>query len=591
MHSSSEASATSAILPARLPKGFELGDVVIDGWVRDGGMAAIYRAHRASDGTRVAFKLQLPSTAHLPEICDRFEREAQAMRRVAGDPHIVELFESDVLEDGRRYFVMEWIEGENLEEFLDFLRNQDQRFPVWHACIVGQQIAQGLATVHAQRLVHCDLKPANVMVGKGEQGQDRIQLVDFGIVADLGATDLYGAHHADDGEVMGTSAYMAPEQALGHRPEPSIDLFALGVVLYEALSGACIPPDGWTPETLPSLQTLRKGLPQALENLVRACMSSDPALRPRTAADVAAKLEIIGQQAALFAASAEEPPSRTGATVLTPKSDIAALEESAVRKGGTEVALTHEEAILQSGVISRPPSEVLAVRRSATAPAPVGTVAPLPLETVGPDPERQPIWRWWWVAVLVLLVGAGGAWVGMPGGEPREAKPGSGEAIAVTHPPSVAVAADPDVVDRVEPNPTAAASPDLGSGADSGSEAASPTKRDSPPTVPDQDPVANEDTAPKAAVPKAPKRPDKAACAAMRERATKSKAARDWNDVIAATRKSSCWPGKAKVERRRLQVKAYLELHRFADCVRKGGKSKDPKLKAHLDFCKRRLEQ
>ncbi|MCA9706387.1 MAG: serine/threonine protein kinase, partial [Myxococcales bacterium] len=355
MQSASEITATHT-LPARLPRGFELGDYVVDGWVRDGGMAAIYRAVRAVDGTRVALKLQLPSTAHRPEICARFDREAEAMRRIAGGPNVIELLDADVLEDGRRYFVMEWVAGEDLDELLDFRRNQDQRLSIEQACRIGRAIASGLATVHEHQLVHRDLKPANVMIGEMKDGAEVVKLVDFGIVADL-RPGAEGAEAPVDEEIMGTSAYMAPEQVAGEPPEPRIDLFALGVVLYEVLTGSCVPPDGWSPETLPGIETLRRGVPAELVELVRSCMSRDPAQRPDSAAVVAGALAEISLRVMAGEGgtpSSEEIPIRTGATEITPRAEVEGAEEPVVRTGETEVALTHQQVLSISGRVRAP---------------------------------------------------------------------------------------------------------------------------------------------------------------------------------------------------------------------------------------------
>src|SRR5262245_4971173 len=121
---------TEEALPVRLPRGFVLGRYVVEGWLRDGGMAAIHRARRIADEQLVAIKLQLPSAGYDPTAAERFDREAEMLRRAVDSQHVVDLFDAGELADGRRYLVMEWIEGENLEERLDSLRNMDQRLPL-----------------------------------------------------------------------------------------------------------------------------------------------------------------------------------------------------------------------------------------------------------------------------------------------------------------------------------------------------------------------------------------------------------------------------------------------------------------------------
>ncbi|MCX4247873.1 serine/threonine protein kinase [Paraliomyxa miuraensis] len=318
------------MLPARLPKGFELEGYVVDGWLRDGGMAAIYRARRSSDDRRVALKLQLPSTAHDEAIGARFDLEAELMRRTADGTHVVELLDAGVLDDGRRFLMMEWVDGEDLEELLDFSRNQDQRLSLTRACRIGRDIMRGLAELHGHGVVHLDLKPANVMVGHRDDGGDAVKLVDFGIAADLkekaaapAAGDAGGGKKKG---VMGTSAYMPPEQVAGEASNPSFDLYAWGVLMFEVLSGSCLPPDGWSVETLPRLETLRRGVPGELVGLVRSCMDGDPQRRPESAEGVVRALgriirmlESSGGQRAM---REEDVPVRTGGTQVAVRSEM-----------------------------------------------------------------------------------------------------------------------------------------------------------------------------------------------------------------------------------------------------------------------------
>lgn len=310
---------TRAMLPLRLPRGFVVGGYVIDGWLRDGGMAAIHRARRTSDERRVAIKLQLPGSTLATSLSERFDREAEVLRRAAGGRHVVDLLDSGRLDDGRRYLVLEWVEGENLEELLDALRNGDQRLPIARACRICRDVALGLAELHAQGVVHLDLKPANVMVRAGADGTDEIKLVDLGIAADLRepdgcASDMRGS------VLLGTSAYVAPEQLHGSPAAPSFDVYALGVLSFEVLSGSSAPPQQWMPEALPRLETLRHGVPTALAELVQACLQVDPRRRPASAQRVASELESIlgGLEREAGRGGAQEGRVRTGQTELAP---------------------------------------------------------------------------------------------------------------------------------------------------------------------------------------------------------------------------------------------------------------------------------
>ncbi len=308
------------VLPARLPRGFVLGDYVVDGWFRDGSMAAIYRAHRITDGRCAAVKLQLPSTVHDPVVGERFEREAEVLWRVRGSAYVAELLDLGMLDDGRRYLVTKWLDGEDLEELLDALHDQDHRLTVVRACRIACDVALGLAALHEHGVVHLDLEPAHVVVRWVEDGVDEVTLVDFGHAVDLtGAL----ADVAQDEAQGGIPAYLAPERARGGEPSASCDIYALGVMLFEMISGACLPSDGWSPETLPRLDALRHGVSPALAELVRACMSREVEQRPASARMVALVLDAVidaleaGASHGHGRASATPPQAlRTGDTLV-----------------------------------------------------------------------------------------------------------------------------------------------------------------------------------------------------------------------------------------------------------------------------------
>lgn len=573
-------------LPARLPKGFEIGGCVVDGWLRDGGMAAIYRGRRASDGRKVAIKLQLPSTAGDPKICAHFDLEGEAMRRVAKVPQVVEILDSGVLEDGRRYFVLEWVEGEDLEELIDVLRNRDRRLSVARACRIGEQIALGLAAMHEHDLVHRDLKPANVMVAGQDAHEDVVKLVDFGIVADL--RDGHDDEPAsNDGTVLGTSAYMPPEQLHGAPPTAGFDVFSLGVVLFEALSGNCVPPDGWTPESLPRVETLRRGIPDELSELVHGCIRSDPTERPTSAAALAEQLAEIAvaleqeQETAEAADSlvSQPIPIRTGGTELVPHADI--VEHAlAHAPGGTEVSLTHQEVLTSTG--ARAPLFV-----------PLPPAAEEPAEAPSSDGGGR---RRWLVigAAVTLLIGVGWAMRGPSEDGAAEgsamadrSKPGSGDTVN-EHGTAASDESSAAVADAGLPSPPVAATDDESSASDGGPAgdpaAAVPTVADAePPEEPEPD-------AREASKPSRPKGPSKEECEAMRNEAATSKKGRQWKAVLEATRKRACWSGSSRLERKRLRVEAFAELGEFSRCVKEGGGSSDREISARVKYCKKKVE-
>lgn len=520
---------TPSTLPARLPKGFVVGGYTVDRWVRDGGMAAIYRAYRASHAPRVALKLQLPSSANDPLMCERFDREAEVMRRAAGRRHVLGLLDAGVLDDGRRYLLMEWIEGENLDELLDALRNEDQRLSIARACRICRDVARGLAELHGLDVIHLDVKPANIMVRPGADGRDEIELVDFGIAADLreGATPI---DYVPSSAVLGTSAYMAPERVQGHAPDPSFDVYALGVVLFESISGSCAPPHGWTPTALPRLETLRHGVPQVLADLVVACMDADPQRRPASARLVATALEEIiraletGERGVV--ARPNEPLVRSGGTEVVPRSRVREGDERPVEPAetdGTEVALT---------------------------------------------PEPPPRARRRWVALggaASLLVA--GAW--MIHGQ-------GGRAAAVSGPQASM------------PTSHLAALHDRAGGTNEAGPGRAVVEHDGSASASPREPEVGPEG--KAGVASAAAASRRDPCRAKRAEAGHAKRERKWRDVLRLTAPSSCWAtGERRLQRKRLRVEAWAELHEYGRCVDEGGDSRDDVLRKRSKYCRTKL--
>jgi serine/threonine protein kinase len=634
-----------SVLPARLPKGFVVDEHVVDGWLRDGGMAAIYRAHRISDGRRVALKLQLPSTAHDQAIGERFEREAELMWRIRGSPHVVELLDVGVLDDGRRYLLMEWVEGEDLEDLLDFLRNQDERLSIPRACRIGRDVARGLAALHGHGVAHLDLKPANVMIGWGEDGGDVIELVDFGIAADLRDSTEPSSEIAG-GRLMGTSRYMSPQQARGLAPSPSFDVYALGVLLFESLSGSRVPPDGWTPETLPRVDALRKQVPTALAELVRACMDFDPERRPASATAVVEALD--GILARLDAAaevrtrSMEAITVRSGGTDIMPRSGVLEVSDGPelpeipaglpvwdelespsdepaelpelpevppVRTGSTEVTLRYEEVLSSCGIAPAPapaPAPAAVVFNPAWTPRqelPGPAVAMVPTVHVGPRaPQRERRGRWPWLqwavaaGVVVVLGGTAAAW--LPRGEqalgdeiPEMAAMGQPAAPSDRSEPRVEEQGDPSAMGdedgvSVPPAPkeeVVEPSPEPEPEPEQTKEVVEPSPE------PEPEPAA----APTDKARKAPRRaagPSAEACEALRTAATDAKKARAWSTVLQKTARRSCWTtSQQRLERSRLRVEAYAERGELRECVKEAGQSRDREIMDRAGFCKKSL--
>jgi serine/threonine protein kinase len=255
-----------------------------------GSMGTVHLGEDVVLGRRVAVKELTGPLAAQPEVRERFLREARALAQISS-PRVVQIY--DIYREGDRQFLsMELCEGEDLAARL----KKSGRLPAKEAARLGAQIAEALAAAHARGVVHRDLKPANVLFS----GSD-IKVADFGL-ARLGDSSMTGS-----GAVMGTPSYIAPEQARGAAVDARADLYALGCVLFEMLSGN--PPYRGTmqevlfshasPTPAPALDAAALGAPAGLCRLVAHLLAKDPKARPGSAAEV---VKALGPHAARVAA-------------------------------------------------------------------------------------------------------------------------------------------------------------------------------------------------------------------------------------------------------------------------------------------------
>ena len=287
-----------------------------------GGMAEVFRAHDEQLDREVAVKvfrtqIEEPGNAGTPE---RRERELRALAQLS-HPHLITLFDANAPGTSPSYLVTELVRGPSLAA-----RLAEGPLPEPLARSLGTQIADALGYVHALGMVHRDVKPANILLGSdGADGSDpetagvRARLADFGIVRLVDSARLTAADFT-----LGTASYLAPEQARGANVDQAADIYSLGLVLIEALTGRR-SFDGPMHEALAArlahAPEVPPGLPQPWPGLLTAMTSSDPALRP-SAAEVAA---VLRTDDPLPAPVAPAPPS-----VLTPLAVSAASMPSAI---------------------------------------------------------------------------------------------------------------------------------------------------------------------------------------------------------------------------------------------------------------------
>ncbi|MCC6645585.1 MAG: protein kinase [Polyangiaceae bacterium] len=195
----------------------------------EGGMGVVYEGENVRIKRRVAIKVLHPEIARKTDLVTRFEREAQAAARI-GSKHIVDVLDLGDLEDGSRFIVMEFLDGEALA---DRMQSRGLMSPA-RAALVSLQVLDGLRKAHEAGIVHRDMKPENVYITK-EGDYEVVKILDFGISKFTDSSSESGM--TQTGSVMGTPNYMAPEQARGKSVDHRADLYSLGVILYECVSG------------------------------------------------------------------------------------------------------------------------------------------------------------------------------------------------------------------------------------------------------------------------------------------------------------------------------------------------------------------
>jgi serine/threonine protein kinase len=294
----------------------------------EGAMGKVYEAQHIDIGRRVAIKVLHPSFHTSADLVERFRREARAASKI-GHANIVDVTDSGTTPDGAFYFVMEYLDGTDLEETID----RDGVLPVERALLITAQITRALEAAHAADVIHRDLKPANVMLVNRKGEDDFVKVLDFGISKDLelaAGGERVALTRPD--VAIGTPVYMAPEQAAGKPANALTDVYGVGGLLYEMLTGH--PPCAGTDamevlhrkanEDPAPIGSLRPELPPAVQRLVTRALSRTPRDRhPSMAAlkdDVLACLGVVDNAATGPAPAPTPPAPRLGATQLGPSS-------------------------------------------------------------------------------------------------------------------------------------------------------------------------------------------------------------------------------------------------------------------------------
>ena len=303
-----------------LASGTKLGLYEIQAPLGAGGMGEVYRATDTKLGRDVALKVLPAEMAGDPERLARFRREAKTLAQL-DHPNIVTIHSVEE-SDGIHFLTMQLVEGQPLDRLIP-----QGGLPVERIVEIASALGDALAAAHDKGIVHRDLKPANVMV----TSDGRVKVLDFGLAKDVrgfdpGNATMTSANRTEAGMVMGTPAYMSPEQTSGRPLDHRTDIFSLGIMLHEMATGRR-PFDGTSSaelisailrDTPPSVTDLRSDLPGDLARIVRRCLEKDPRHRLQTARDVSNE----------FRDMAREIPQKTGPARTSTAHAVAAVGQA-----------------------------------------------------------------------------------------------------------------------------------------------------------------------------------------------------------------------------------------------------------------------
>ena len=408
-------------LGLELAPGFVVGEYRVDKKIGEGGMGAVYSATHPMIGKRAAIKVISASLSSDASAVQRFVHEAQSVNQI-GHPNIVDVFAFGALPDGRNYFVMEYLQGQSLAD-----RLHKGQLPLGEAIEILDQVCDALEAAHEKQIVHRDLKPDYVYLAAVRGGRTMVKLLDFGIaklsVAD-GPGSQGGIAKTRTGMMMGTPGYISPEQARGKNVDHRTDIYALGAMAIEIVTGR---------------------LPFVADNamdIVLAHMVEPPPRASSVWADIPAKLDDV-----IYQMLDKDPAKRP--TLADARAVFAELVTSGLvtLAGGRGVAFGSSIGRIATPAAGTPIPAGLATGTSPAAAAPITS----PPVTAPDEPARKKK-TGLIVGVLagVVLLGGGGAFLAMQSGGDKK------ETVAQNTPPVDPVKEDPPKTDppKVDPPQT-----------------------------------------------------------------------------------------------------------------------------------------
>ena len=379
---------TGALLGGRYRVGEMLGQ---------GGMGAVYEAVQEGLDRKVALKVLHEQYATDPELRGRFQREARVVAML-GHPNVVQISDFQTNDGEPPFFVMELLHGESLRALLQ----RASTLPPERVAYIAVQVLSALEAAHGANVVHRDVKPDNIFLERTSVQTDIVKVLDFGVAKLLGDGGPASAQLTREGLVVGTLAYMSPEQALGDAIDGRADLYSLAAVMYFAVAGRK-PFDGATPAALlrailneapASLATLRADVGEGFAAIVARALAKRPSERFASAAEMARALAAFAKPTAL------DPPSSAPATIPTPAEGIEAVTVEAPPK------------TITMGPISEPvPRTTPLPPRGPHAVHAIAPTLPMTIPMIAVPPPARRSSSGWIVAlaiaaVVVLLAGA-----------------------------------------------------------------------------------------------------------------------------------------------------------------------------------------
>ncbi|MDP1918648.1 MAG: serine/threonine-protein kinase [Myxococcales bacterium] len=311
--------------------GTQVSGYVVKGRLGSGGMGIVYEGEQPIIGKRVAIKVLRPEVAENPDVVQRLVAEARAVNQV-GHRGIIDVFGFGELPDGRQCIVMEYLDGESLEHIINTLRAEHRLMPLAEALGILDEMLSALAAAHSAGVIHRDLKPSNIFLCQQRDGTRYVKVLDFGI-AKLG---VIGATPQTNASLMvGTPAYMAPEQARGGMVSAALDLYAVGCIAFELITGQQLFQAGSVVEmimkhqeekpTRPSEKVL--SLPDVVDEFILKLLEKKPENRYQTA-DEARK--VIAPVRKELTKSSARMPELSQKIALSPSMQLEAVGSTAV---------------------------------------------------------------------------------------------------------------------------------------------------------------------------------------------------------------------------------------------------------------------